>query len=22
NPYVAEMYKMALEGKLYSRSIP
>ncbi|MGI0048332.1 MAG: methane monooxygenase/ammonia monooxygenase subunit C, partial [Nitrososphaera sp.] len=22
NPYVAEMYKLALEGKLYSRSIP
>jgi methane/ammonia monooxygenase subunit C len=22
NPYIAEMYKMALEGKLYSRSIP
>jgi methane/ammonia monooxygenase subunit C len=22
DPYVAEMYKMALEGKLYSRSIP
>ena len=22
NPYVAEMYKMALEGKLYSRAIP
>jgi len=22
NPYVAEMYKMALEGKQYSRSIP
>ena len=22
NPYVAEMYKMALEGKLYSRSMP
>jgi methane/ammonia monooxygenase subunit C len=22
NPYVAEMYKLALEGKLYSRAIP
>ena len=22
NPYVAELYKLALEGKLYSRSIP
>ena len=22
NPYVAEMYKIALEGKLYSKSIP
>jgi methane/ammonia monooxygenase subunit C len=22
NPYVAEMYKLALEGKLYSRTIP
>jgi methane/ammonia monooxygenase subunit C len=22
NPYVAEMYKLALEGKLYGRSIP
>ena len=22
NPYVAEMYKLALEGKLYSRFIP
>ena len=22
NPYVAEMYKLALEGKLYSKSIP
>jgi hypothetical protein len=22
NPYVAEMYKLSLEGKLYSRSIP
>ncbi|AIF85171.1 Ammonia monooxygenase/methane monooxygenase, subunit C [Candidatus Nitrososphaera evergladensis SR1] len=22
NPYLAEMYKLALEGKLYSRSIP
>ena len=22
NPYMAEMYKLALEGKLYSRTIP
>ncbi|HXG06414.1 MAG TPA: hypothetical protein VNI77_03710 [Nitrososphaera sp.] len=22
NPYVTEMFKLALEGKLYSRSIP
>ena len=22
NPYLAEMYKLALEGKLYSRTIP
>ena len=22
NPYVAEVYKLALEGKLYSRTIP
>jgi methane/ammonia monooxygenase subunit C len=22
NPHIAEMYKLALEGRLYSRSIP